>query len=339
MSKSIDKYKFNFTLFNYFSGIILLWLIIGGFFTINNTYQFVGLGVGVIGFLKPKYALYLLMFSLPTFGDRPSGIQVHYLVVYSSYILFGIYANLILDKPLLRKFISRVRINNIILMFIYLFLIVSFLSLIGLPVLGMIKKTLTEDSLYIFKNILSVGETTLFSSVQSVFLLFQSFLFGLYVYGVSGKDKLLFYKNIILAIFLGLLFSIVVGHFDFFKIYDISWYRTIDGAAPGRFHSLFVNSSWYSQYLAVLLPFIPIVLLFIKNKKIAIATLIFLIVLGEVTLILSMQRGAWITYPPTLLLIWVSVYYVIAKIKDNGVSLNQFLKKNWGSFLNCVGRS
>jgi hypothetical protein len=32
------------------------------------------------------------------------------------------------------------------------------------------------------------------------------------------------------------------------------------------------------------------------------------IVLGEVTLILSMQRGAWLTYPPTLLLFWVIIF-------------------------------
>lgn len=324
-----NKYKFNFVILPVVSSIILIWLIIGGSFTINNTYQFIGLVFFLLAFFKPKYAIYLLLLFLPLFGDRPSGVQVHYLIVYSSYILFGIYINLILDKYSLKKFISKIRINNIILLFAYLFILVSFLSLIGLPILGMIKKTLSEDSLYIFKNILSVGETSLFSSVQSVFLLLQSFLFGLYIYGTSDKNKLLFYKNIILAILLGLLFSIIIGHLDFFGFYDISWYRTIDIVGSGRFHSFFINSSWYSQYLAILLPLIPIVLLFIKNTKLAIVTFILLVVLSEVTLILSMQRGAWITYPPTLLLIWVSIYYVLAKVKDTSISLNQFLKKNW----------
>jgi len=325
--------KFNFTLFSIFSITILIWLVVGSYFTINNSYQLLGVAFTILGFLKSKYALYVLLFSLPLFGDRPSGVQVHYLIIYSSYALFGMYANLILDRYKLKKFISRIRINNIILMFVYLYIIVSFLSLLGLPLLGMIKKTVTEDSLYIFKNILSVGETTLFSSVQSVLLLFQGFLIGLYIYGISSKNKYIFYKNIILAILSGLLFSIIVGHLDYFGFYDISWYRTIDSSAPNRFHSFFVNSSWYSQYLAVILPLIPTVLLFIKNTKIAISTLIILVVLGEVTLILSMQRGAWITYPPTLLLVWIIVYYVLAKIKDTKINLNQFLKKNWFKIL------
>jgi UDP-N-acetylmuramyl pentapeptide phosphotransferase/UDP-N-acetylglucosamine-1-phosphate transferase len=329
----LTKTKTNIKIITYFTSTILLWLIIGSIFTIDNTYHIVAILLAIIGFLKPKYGLYILLFSLPLFGDRPSGVQVHYLVLYSSYLLFAMYTNLILNKSLFKRFIAKIRINNIVLMFIYLYIIVSFLSLIGLPILGMIKKTLSEDILYIFKNILSVGETTLFSSVQSVFLLFQGFLFGLYIYGVSNKDKLLFYKYIILSILLGLIFSIVVGHLAFFGIYDLSWYRISDGVSIGRIHSFFVNSSWYSQYLAILLPLVPIVLLFIKNIKVSILVIVLLVVLGEVTLILSMQRGAWITYPPTLLLVWVSIYYVIAKIKDRNINLNIFLKKNWFKIL------
>ncbi|MEA1917220.1 MAG: O-antigen ligase family protein [Campylobacterota bacterium] len=327
MSWFKDRLHFSHLLL--FSSFVLLWLGVGATFSINNSYQYLGLFLGVLAFFRPHYALYALLVSLPLFGDRPSGVQVHYLVLYSSYILFGMYANLLLSGYSFKRFLARVRINNLVLLFIYLFLFVSFLSLIGLPLLGMIKKTVTEDHLYIVKNLLTVGETTLFSSVGSVLLLFQSFLFGLYVYGVSHKNKLDFYKKLILAILVGFLLSIIAGHLDFFGIYDLSWYRLSDGAGHGRFHSFFVNSSWYSQYLAILLPLLPIVLLFIKNTKIAIGFLVFLIVLGEVTLILSMQRGAWITYPPTLLLIWVSIYYVIAKMRDNNISLNKFLKQNW----------
>jgi len=321
--------SFQFKSLGLFSSLILLWLLLGGIFTINNSYHLVGFVFLFLGYYQPRWSLYILLFSLPLFGERPSGVQVHYLIIYSSYLLFGIYFNLINSSYQLKQFLCKIRVNNILLMFIYLFMIVSFLSLIGLPFLGMIKKTLTEDSLYILKNILSVGETTLFSSVQSVLLLFQAFLIGLYIYGVSHRDKYQWYKNIILSILSGLIFSIIVGHLDFFGFYDLSWYRVSDGAGGGRFHSFFVNSSWYSQYLAILLPMIPIVLLFIKNTKLAIVILIFLVVLGEVTLILSMQRGAWITYPPTLLLIWVSIYYVLAQLKDTNITLNKFLRQNW----------
>lgn len=315
----------------YFVGfIVIVWLTLSSYFTVNYLYFMVGLLFGSLAYIKPKHLIYFLLFLLPLFGDRPSQPQVHYLVMCSSFIIFGIYLNLWRNKLLLKRFLVKIKIHNISIFFAYLFMIVSFLSLIGLPLLGMVKKTLEEDRFYIFTQLLSVGETTLYSSVQSVFLLFQAFLLGLYMYGTVRKsEKLKVFKNILTFIVLGFLFALIVGHLDYFGIYDISWYREVDRVNPSRFHSFFVNSSWYAQYIAVILPMLPIVLLHVKRKKLAIALLVFLIVLGEVTLILSMQRGAWITYPPTLLLIWVSIYYVIAKMRDHDISLRIFLRKNW----------
>lgn len=323
---ALNKYS----LFFLFSTIVVFALGISSSFTINPLYFIFGIGLGVFAYFKPNYSIYFLLFLLPLFGDRPSKPQVHYLVMYSSFIIFGIYLKLFLHKMWLKRFLARIRIHNICIFFVYLFMVVSFLSLVGLPLLGMVKKTFEEDKLYIITQLLSVGETTLYSSVQSVVLLFQSFLIGLYMYGSLRKsERLKVFKNILTFIVLGFLFSVIIGHLDFFGVYDISWYRAVDSANPNRFHSFFVNSSWYSQYIAVILPMLPIVLLHVKHKKLAIALLVLLIILGEVTLILSMQRGAWITYPPTLLLIWVSIYYVIAKMKDTSISLRSFLKKNW----------
>lgn len=322
--------KFKHNLIFIFSSIVLIWLSISSVFTINNWYLLLGLAFGVFGYFKPRCSIYLLLFLLPLFGDRPSKTQVHYLIMYSSFILTGIYSNLYQNKQLFKRFLAKIRIHNISIFFTYLFIFVSFLSLIGLPMLGMVKKTLEEDKFYIFTELLSVGETTLYSSVQSVFLLFQAFLFGLYVYGVSfRKDKLKFFRNLLLFMVLGFLLSVVVGHFDFFGLINLDFYRQTDGQFIHNFHSFFINPSWYSQYIAILLPMLPILLLFFKDKKIAILLLVFLVILGEVTLILSMQRGAWITYPPTLLFIWIAIYYVIAKMRDKNLSLNTFLRKNW----------
>lgn len=322
--------NFKHSLIFVFSSIVLIWLSVSSVFTINNWYLLLGLAFGFFAHFRPRCAIYLLLFLLPLFGDRPSKIQVHYLVMYSSFILIGIYLNLYQNKQLFKRFLAKIRIHNISIFFTYLFIFVSFLSLIGLPMLGMVKKTLEEDKFYIFTELLNVGETTLYSSVQSVFLLLQAFLFGLYVYGVSfRKDKLILFKNLIMSMTLGFLFSVIVGHLDFFGLINLNFYRLTDRQYIHNFHSFFVNPSWYSQYIAILLPMLPILLLFFKDKKIAIILLVFLVILGEVTLILSMQRGAWITYPPTLLFIWIAIYYVIAKMRDKNLSLNTFLRKNW----------
>lgn len=330
MTKILNR-AFNFNILILFSSFVLAWLLVGSFFSVNNYYQLFGLSLFLLGLFRPNYLLYLMLFMLPLFGDRPCGEQVNYLVMYSSYALFGLYGSLwIGNRFKLKRFLAKIRLNSLVNLFIYLYLFVAFLSLIGLPLLGMVKKSLEEDSLYIIKNILTVGETTLFSSTQSVLYLTQAFLFGLYIYGISrAKSKFTLFRNLMLATLLGVFFSIVIGHLNFFGLYDLSWYREIDNAGRGRFHSFFVNSSWYSQYLAILLPLLPILLLLFRQKQVAISLLVFAIILGEVTLILSMQRGAWVTYPPTLLLIWVSIYYVMAKVRNRAITLNSFLRENW----------
>ena len=314
----------------FFSNALLLWLLVGSIFTINLYYLPIGFLFMVLAYYRPLAAIYTILFLLPVFGNRPSQTQVHYLVMYSSFILMGISFYFYQHQYAFKKFLARVRVNNISIFFLYLFMVVSFVSLIGLPALGMLKKTFSEDVYYIFSQLLTVGETTLYSSVQSVLLLFQSFLFGLYIYGVYyRKNKLIIFRNLILFILLGFLFSIIFGHLDFFGFYDLSWYRISDGVSIHRLHSFFVNSSWYSQYIAVTLPLLPALLLLGKNKRLVIACMVACIVIGEVTLILSMQRGAWITYPPTLLLIWISIYYVIAKMKNSDIGLSSFLSQNW----------
>lgn len=319
-------------LFIYISSFIIVWLLIGTFFTVNYNYIFIGLFFSILAYKKPKWAIYILLLLLPLFGNRSSQLQAHYLILYSSLILIGVYLNLYLNKRLLKRFLTKIRITNTAIFVIYLYIFISFVSLMGLPLIGMVKKSIEEDMFYIFSHILTVGETTLFSSVQSVLLLFQAFLFGLYIYAISliERNKYIFFKKIIMFITLGVLLAVVIGHLDFFGLYDLSWYRTMDvGDTAKRLHSFFVNSTWFSQYLAITLPLLPIVLILINNKKMSVSILIFLLIVCEVSLILAMQRGAWITYPPTLFMIWISIYYILAKIKNNDLALFVFFKMNW----------
>ena len=109
----------------------------------------------------------------------------------------------------------------------------------------------------------------------------------------------------------------------------MSFLRQIDGVSLHRLVSFFPNSSWSAQYLAVTLPLLPLVLIFYKPNRWTILLMILLIVTGEVALILSMQRGAWMTYPPTLLMIWITIYYVIEKSKNSSITIKEFAKKNW----------
>lgn len=332
-------------LIKYFGFFISFWLLAGSFFSLLNPLIYpLGLALGVLAYKQPKIALYIFLVALPIFGNRPPEPQTHYLIVLSSFLIVGLYAHVLIGSRFVRgRFIAAFANRDITLLFIFLWFFVSLLSLIGLPLLGAIKHSLEEHWYYTLEQILIVGELTLFYSFASVFFSVQAMMIGAFVYGYvkSSKERQL-PKKILLALLAGFFFSIIAGHLDYFGIFSLDW--TIRGAAETntRLTSFFTNSSWYAQYLAVLLPLMPILLLtnIIKDRYLnlslikakipaTVPLLLILLVIGEVTLILAMQRGAWITYPPTLFFIWLAIYYAIAKSKENRISFTHFFKKNW----------
>ena len=307
------------------------WLIAGAYFSLEHRYLLYGAVFGLASFVKPKQMLYILLIFMVVFGSRPPVTQTHYLILISAFWILGAYGRVLIKKDFTYKlFLAKLRAYDITLFFTYLFIFVSFVSLIGLPVLGAIKHSFEEGFLYPFSEILRVGETTLYYSVQSVFYLFQAYLIGLYIYGTTKKsNSIKSFKHIFTALFLGWILFIIFGYLDFFGFYDLSFLRQIDGVSLHRLVSFFPNSSWSAQYLAVTLPLLPLVLIFYKPNRWTILLMILLIVTGEVALILSMQRGAWMTYPPTLLMIWITIYYVIEKSKNSSITIKEFAKKNW----------
>ena len=49
----------------------------------------------------------------------------------------------------------------------------------------------------------------------------------------------------------------------------------------------------------------------------------------EIALIFSIQRGAWISYPFTLLSIWVAIHFMIYTLKNPDNSMKDFFKASW----------
>lgn len=315
------------------STLILLWLIVGTFFSISfKWFYLINLVFGIFSYYRPKIGIYLLLFSVPIFGNRPSMEQTHYLILLSSCNILGIYANLFKNKYLLYYFKAKLRTNSIVSLFIALWFMVSFLSLIGLPMIGMIKKTFEENYFYIFTNILTVGETTLYSSVQSVFYSVNAVLVAIYFYGTTKHhEKVKEVKNIFLVILAGLFFAIFVGQLDYFGLINLGNFRELDRVSVfgDRLASFFAHSGWFAQYLAILLPLFTVFLLFKLRLGVKIILMIVFIIIGEVTLILAMQRGAWLTYPPTLFIFWTSIYYTISKAKNTNINIKNFIKQNW----------
>ncbi len=321
--------KINFVkIFFYLILLSQIWIIVSGFFNISWWWIAFSSYIGFLAFMYPLPTLYFFLAIMVIFGSRPPNTQAHYLYVLGATTLIGLYTHLYKHSSLCKRFWAKLREPNGIIFFVGLFIFVSFLSLIGLPILGAIKHSIHEDWLYVIKELLPVGETTLFYSISSQLFLFQATLFGLYVYGITKlSNQLKIFKKILLSLVIGWAITLVIGYLEFFGLLDLSFFRHPE--QPTRFLSFFSNSTWTAQYLSLTMPLLAILLLYMKRNFWTLGLLVLLLIIGEVALILAMERGAWITYPPILFMIWVMIYYIFAKTKEKSIDIKTFFKKNW----------
>ena len=314
--------------FYYFVLFTQGWIILSGLFNLPAWWLLIASYIGFLAYLYPLQVFYALLVIMPIFGSRPPDTQAHFLYFLTATILIGLYSHIYKNPRLCRRFWAKIREPNGVLFFVGFFAFTSILSLIGLPILGMIKHSITEDPLYFIKELLPVGETTLFYSIASQLFLFQAMLLGLFLYGIAKpSNQLKLFKYTILAIIAGWFLTVFIGYLDFFAIFELSRFRPDD--TPTRFISFFPNSTWTAQYLSLTMPMLAILLLFTCKSLASVLTLVALIITGEVGLILAMERGAWITYPPILFIIWVMIYYILAKSKEPTIDIKRFFRQNW----------
>ncbi len=318
------KYFFYFVLFT--QG----WIILSGLFNLPWWWLLIASYIGFLAYLYPLQVFYALLVIMPIFGSRPPDTQAHFLYFLTATIIIGLYSHIYKNPRLCRRFWAKIREPNGVLFFVGFFAFTSILSLIGLPILGMIKHSITEDLLYFIKELLPVGETTLFYSISSQLFLFQAMLLGLFLYGIAKpSNQLKFFKYTILAIVAGWFLTVIIGYLDFFGIFDLERFRRLDPVSRLRFVSFFPNSTWTAQYLSLTMPMLAILLLFTRKSLVSVLALVALIIIGEVGLILAMERGAWITYPPILFIIWMMIYYILAKSKEPTIDIKRFFRQNW----------
>ncbi|NPA82131.1 MAG: hypothetical protein GXO31_05935 [Epsilonproteobacteria bacterium] len=321
--------KINFVkIFFYLILLTQLWIIVSSFFNISWWWIAFSAYIGFLAYLYPLPTLYFFLAIMVIFGSRPPNTQAHYLYILGATILIGLYTNLYKNKTLCKRFLAKLKEPNGIIFFVGLFIFVSFLSLIGLPILGAIKHSIQEDLLYVIKELLPVGETTLFYSISSQIFLLQAILFGIYIYGITKpSNQLKIFKKVLLFLAVGWAITLVSGYLEFFGLLNLSFFRHPENYT--RFISFFPNSTWTAQYLSLTMPLLAIVLLYMRRNFWTLALLVLLLIIGEVALILAMERGAWITYPPILFMIWAIIYYIFAKTKEQNIDIKIFFRRNW----------
>lgn len=293
----------------------------------------------VLSWYRGRWGLYILCAALPLFGDLPFRNQSHYLVLLTVAFLAGAYGCILLSAPRIVRLRTWVLLRNRDggLLLITLWLLATLFGLLGLPLLTAWRDILDTSFWFFFKHLLMQTDYNPAASLRVVAFNILAILTGIYVYLEIRQrgNGLRFGIYLFTALATGLLISISAGLLEYFELVDLSFLRTenVGGFDSKRITGFFVNPGWHAEYLAMLMPVLPVLLhqsaLRQLPRSAQTALLIFLLIAGEVCIILSMQRGAWLSYPPTLLLIWIAFYYALDKIRYPDLTLLSFLKSRW----------
>jgi O-antigen ligase len=136
-----------------------------------------------------------------------------------------------------------------------------------------------------------------------------------------------------------LMVTVILGLLDYYDVINLNsirpWYFLPSFGENYRFEhltSVFGNPGWYAQYLVLGAPALLTILVLKWRIKWRITLLIGLMVITEFCIILIYQRGGWVSYPLTLIIIWFCVY-VLDSEEGNFAGYMQAIK---GSFLKIV---
>lgn len=283
----------------------------------------------ILSYLKPKYAFIFLFFGLFLTGHQPYRTHTHYLIFIQLSILVGVYGRVFSNFEVLKAFVRRIN-SHPIFYFAVLYVVVGGIGIVFGQNGWFFQSSVHHGSIDLLRNIVSYGENHYLFSLQSYIYNVVSIALFVYLLGSLDENWQQDIKRYILAILTGFLTSIIIGYGDFFGLYNLNFF--VQGEQRERFVSLYANSGWYAEYISMVLPLTLVLFVFLKEKvKKFIAFYLLLVVVCEVALILAMQRGGWVTYPFTLLVIWIAVYIAIEQHKNpkSEFSLFSFFRNYW----------
>lgn len=275
-----------------------------------------------LGAIAPRVGCALGLVLLPLGGNRPGTSQAFLSILVGSALLFGIAARGLTSRIRSLARISEEEAKNPIIFFALLYCIFSVASLSSIPLnhtLDNLRNVVGGESwqamVLSFKKVVLTREHSFFYSFLSVYCTALAYLLGLAVYricrgGTAGAARLF-----IGAAFIGLLLSLVVGVLDYYGFIDLLPFRDLDpivnrGGKQFRLQSTFGHSGWYAEYLTLAMPTCLIILALRAPFWLRVSAILASLALGEFVLILTYQRGGWLSYPLTLVAVWAAIYVV-----------------------------
>lgn len=278
------------------------------------------IGFLATGYLRPGLGILLFMLLLPVFGgNRPSMPQTVFFYQVFSALLIGTGLRWLPTLWLQGATRSNPASGSGVLhamhhptaLFLALFFIAGLFSLSSLPYAPLAE---TWASLGAHKSLgfISSGEGSPLYPLLTMGLQAQCAVLFLLIIHFPAEWQPAF-KAWLFATLAGLLVSLAFGLLDYYSLINLRALRPLDplvnaGDVQGRLQSFFGHSGWYAQYLTLAIPFGLLVLTLQIKPAWRIAIILAIMVLAEYVLILTYQRGGWLSYPVTVAVIWFCIY-------------------------------
>lgn len=256
----------------------------------------------------PCQMLAATLFLFPVVGlNRPSMPQTVVFYQLESALLVGLCLRWLMEPRDSTQF--KWSLAHPITLFLGLYFAAGVMSLTSLPITEVLEAFSTVSPKWRW---LAVGEGSVLYPLLTVVYQLQLFVLFLLIVNFpttwQGSPKLW-----VLALAGGLALSVLAGLLDYYGVIDLRLIRPLDplvnaGGVQFRLQSFAGHSGWYAEYLTMAAPCTLALLLLPIPRKWQMLFIILFLVLVEYALILTYQRGGWLSYPVTVFAIWVSFY-------------------------------
>jgi hypothetical protein len=275
-----------------------------------------------LGFFTPLVGCSAALILLPLGGNRPGTTQAFFSILGGASLFLGTAARSFFSQYRPLQKISEAELRNPLLFLGLLYCFFSLFSLISVPLthaVDELRNVTSRESLsavaFSVYALAFTSEHTFTYSFLSVYYTTLAYLLGLIIYRLCRADLSRRPKLFIGSAFIGLLLSLVIGALDYYKCIDLQFLRGLDpivnpGGNQFRLQSLFGHSGWYAEYLTLSIPTCLIILSLKMPFWVRATAILFALALGEFVLVLTYQRGGWISYPLTLFAVWAAIYVV-----------------------------
>jgi len=329
MHSSLKRYDYMLFLFGKCMWGLITFIVVVNCFTrfavlhTSASNQILSLSIaGSIFLLLPIYknnwlkpVIFVFAFFFPLFGSLP----------YSQHsFLFDLFLNVLCMTLLVHFFRNSIddhKKTYLSLLLIFFFLL-SGLSLLQLPVEEILWKLFHWDWTVLWSAVFfATPELPLYSF--AAFVRGVLFCFFIILISCHGQAKGI-YHIIFIGVLSGALWSSFVGICEFYNLVDLNWFRNTSGRGL-RLQSVFANSGWFAEYLAVTIPYVLLGFISPKLKSAHKICLFGLLIVSEIALILTYSRTGWLLYPLVLLVCWI-FFYIATQAHQGKISWTQIYR-------------